>query len=528
MIMPYTFEITNDKEFLRHFLDVRDIFRLSPEMVEKLRRDEGPYGRYGYGQWLYRVRPEGDASLIEAKKCFCYAADNGVAEATQMLSIMKYYGDFYNEDKGGIWEMNKADALILNVQAQKEGSELARLRHNYDLFMGNLVPEDSATAIREALQEAEVPGASLLWLEQLGWFYEIEGRTEDAIKAYEKCIENGLNEPLYDLALIYYKRGNIGYFESLMEEGVQKGIASCMLWGIEDENDWDEYDDATRKELHERLAVNLRKGMELGNGVCAFALATYLTEGTMGFEKNIEEGLQTARKGISYHNSDCCNLILDYVDDDEYLMTILKAVRYGDESVLESVMDNSDTFIDMGYGDEIRIWAYRWEEVKKNAGSDETENEDMEEIVEKTEIVPTILIIQPSGFTDFVEEDVYPMSFREMAALIDAEGLDAVHFSEPLTQITEACGLKKNVTMYVDRDGFAKDLENNAVGTMLYGHGQEIRGAVIIAMEDSRYDTYSFDTEEDIENIFEAIFDFTGGILMRDLGQGEGRYDPWA
>lgn len=163
-----------------------------------------------------------------------------------------------------------------------------------------------------------------------------------------------------------------------MEEGIQKGVASCMLWGIEDESDWDEYDDVTRKELHERLAGNLKKGMEPGNGVCAFALATYLTEGTMGFEKNIEEGL------------------------------------------------------------------------------------------------------------------------------------DTVLFSEPLTCITKECGLKKNVTMYVDKDGFAKDLEDNAVGTMLYGHGQEIRGAVIIAMEDSRYDTYSFDTEEDIENVFEAIFNLTG------------------
>ena len=72
-----------------------------------------------------------------------------------------------------------------------------------------------------------------------------------------------------------------------------------------------------------------------------------------------------------------------------------------------------------------------------------------------------------------------------------------------------------------------KDLEDNTVGTMLYGRGYEIRGAVIIGMEDSKYDTYSFETEEDIENVFEAIDNLTGGLLRRETDD-DGRYDPWA
>ena len=148
------------------------------------------------------------------------------------------------------------------------------------------------------------------------------------------------------------------------------------------------------------------------------------------------------------------------------------------------------------------------------------------ESVEKTEIVPTVLVIHPSGYTEFVEADVNPMSFREMGALIDAESVDAVHFSEPLAKITKTCGLKRKVTMYVDKEAMMKDLEDNAVATILYGQGYEIRGAIIIAMEDDRYDTYSFDTEEDIENVFEAIDDMTG--LLRRETDDDGRYDPWA
>ena len=40
--------------------------------------------------------------------------------------------------------------------------------------------------------------------------------------------------------------------------------------------------------------------------------------------------------------------------------------------------------------------------------------------------------------------------------------------------------------MYADRNGYAKDLPDNAIGTMLYGTGAEIRGAVIIALEDNK------------------------------------------
>jgi hypothetical protein len=80
--------------------------------------------------------------------------------------------------------------------------------------------------------------------------------------------------------------------------------------------------------------------------------------------------------------------------------------------------------------------------------------------------------------------------------------------------------------MYVDRNAIMKDLEDNAAASILYGHGYEVRGAVIIALEDNKYDTYSFDTEEDIENVFEAIDDLTG--LLRRETDDTGQYDPWA
>ncbi len=40
----------------------------------------------------------------------------------------------------------------------------------------------------------------------------------------------------------------------------------------------------------------------------------------------------------------------------------------------------------------------------------------------------------------------------------------------------------------------------------------EIRGAVIIALEDNKYDTHSFHFKEDLDNVLVAISDLTGGL----------------
>ena len=151
----------------------------------------------------------------------------------------------------------------------------------------------------------------------------------------------------------------------------------------------------------------------------------------------------------------------------------------------------------VGYGDEIEsTWMPIWK--KKHPAP-------------KTQINPTAMIIQPSGIVSFVEADIFMMSYREMAQLIGAEGLDAVHFSEPLNQITKNCGFKGyQLAMYTDREGYAKDLPDNAVGTILYGRGYEIRGAVIIALEDNKYDTHSFHFQEDLDNVYNEISALTG------------------
>ena len=63
---------------------------------------------------------------------------------------------------------------------------------------------------------------------------------------------------------------------------------------------------------------------------------------------------------------------------------------------------------------------------------------------------------------------------------------------------------------------YSKFLKFDPIRPMLYGNGYEIRGSQIIAMEDIRYDTYSFDTLEDIEAVYNEIKELSGSLLRRE------------
>ena len=150
----------------------------------------------------------------------------------------------------------------------------------------------------------------------------------------------------------------------------------------------------------------------------------------------------------------------------------------------------------------------------------------MDTIVEKTEIFPTVLVIYPSGYTEFLETDVNPVPLHELGTLIDADELAAVNFSDVLGQIAKGCGLTKNLVMYIDKDAMIKNLEYNPVATILYNCDCEIRGSVIIALQDAEGNACAFDMEEDIENVFEMIDELTG-LLRREMDD-DGRFDAWA
>ena len=505
------FELTEDDKFLAYFHDFKAVRKLPKSMVSKLKRSTKPCARYGYGVWLWTTHKDSE-SLKTSFKIFEESARAGVTDALQLLSRMYYIGEAYDENAGK-FVMDRKLSRELQAQAIEKGSISAKLRRNRDLYLGTeefTADKEAAIAVAER-ESSAIFSESILWTEQLGWFYQLEGETEKAVNAYDKCIVNGCYIPIFELALIALDEEDFEYYETLMKIGMKLEIPECYALGFEQESCWDSLDDQDKKNIHVRLKRNLPEGVSLGSAFCAYVMADALLNGKFGFKIDLVKGKEYADIALTYGYNDAASLLIEaaetlqdpeFMSDEELQRLRYDALRYGVDDQLDHVINNKDAYAAMGYGDEIEsTWLPIWK--KKHPAP-------------KTQIDPTAMIIQPSGVVSFVEADIFSMSYREMAQLIGAEGLDAVHFSEPLNQITKNCGFKGyQLAMYVDRDGYAKDLADNSVGTILYGRGSEIRGAVILALEDRRYDTYSFHFQEDLDEVFNEISNMTGGLVRR-------------
>ena len=499
----------DDEKVLANLIDFKAV-RMLPQSI--FMSSDNPYARYAYGVWLWSCRKDSE-SLKTAFRIFEESADKGIADALQMMSRMYYLGEAYDE-KTGKFVMDRKLSQDLTSQAVEKGSILAKLRRNRNLFFGTTeVSADRASAITEAERESSaIFSESILWTEQLGWFYEIEDEREKAIKAYEKCIINGYYAPIYDLALMYLEDGDEGYYKTLMKLGMDLGVPDCRILGMENEHRWESLSGDERLDIYRKLNENLSKGIEQGSGICAYIFADALLNGKFGYDIDLDRGKEYADRALTYGFSSGASLVIDaaetlqdpeFISDDDLLKLRYDALRYGIEEQLDYVIKNKETYIEMGYGDQIeKVWMPLWKKNHPEA---------------KTQVSPSVIIIQPSGVASVVEADVFCMSYREMSQLIDAEGLDAVHFSEPLNQITKTCAFRGyQIAMYADRNGYAKELSDNAIATMLYGTGAEIRGAVIIVLEDNKYDTHSFHFQEDLESVLSEISIITGNLLRMD------------
>ena len=505
-------DLLEEEKILNDLLDFQAVRSMPQSMVSKLMASEKPHARYAYGLWLWTCRKDSE-SLKTAFKIFEESAGNGIADALQVLSRMYYLGEAYDENTEK-FVMDRKLSQELTSKAIEKGSILAKLRRNRYLFFGTAeVDADRTAAIAEAERESSaIFSESILWTEQLGCFYEIEGEKDKAVKAYGKCIINGYYAPIYDLALMYLEDEDEDYYKTLMRLGQELGVPDCWILGMENEYRWDSLSGDKRLDIYRQLYRNLPEGIELGSGVCAYILADALLNGKFGYDMNLDLGKAYADLALTYGFNSGASLIIEtaetlndpeFISDDELLKLRYDALRYGVEEQLDYIIKNKDAYIEMGYGDEVeKVWMPLWKKNHPQA---------------KTQVSPSVIVIQPSGVASVVEADVFCMSYREMSQLIDAEGLDAVHFSEPLSQIAKACAFRGyQIAMYVDRNGCAKDLTENAIGTMLYGTGAEIRGSVIIALEDNKYDTHSFHFMEDLESVLSEISIITGNLLIME------------
>ena len=356
-------ELTEDDKFLTYFHDFKAIRKLPKSMVSKLERSTKPCARYGYGVWLWTTHKDSE-SLKTSFKIFEESARAGITDALQLLSRMYYLGEAYDVNTGK-FVMDRKLSMELQAQAIEKGSITAKLRRNKDLYLGTAefkADKEAAIAVAER-ESSAIFSESILWTEQLGWFYYLEGETEKAVNAYDKCIVNGYYVPIFDLALIALDEDDFEYYKTLMEIGMELEVPECYALGFEQESCWDSLDNLDKTTIHVRLKKNLPEGVSLGSAFCAYVLADALLNGKFGFEIDLVKGKEYVDIALTYGYSDAASLLIEaaetlqdpeFMSDEELLRLRYDALRYGIDDQLDYVIKNKDTYIAMGYGDEIR------------------------------------------------------------------------------------------------------------------------------------------------------------------------------
>ena len=529
-------DITHDLNFLRRFSKNSQIMSLTSADIEVLSSSDDPYAMYGYASWLAANNNNSD-DIKRAFDLYVKAAEGGCADALMGESLLWCNG------LGGILDSQLASDL--RDEAVEKGSEFAAMcqaRNRIAGFNANKEPERVLEEIKQRI--ANDTDLNPSWYSIMGFAYEILDDVENAKKMYHKAIEQHEEKAYFYLALIYKNEDDTDTYRKLMLEGIEHGCALCCILDADMEDDeFYKLSLTKQRELKSEVSKRLERGIQLGEGLCAYFLAFNYYHGDLGFKRDINKAFEYASEGYRLCDAYSCNLIVDMQDDktpksfkldDKHIAYMrLEALRYGDDDQLAKVVKayHEGLYPEEAIQEEIRReWLPKYIKPLPNLVKDKME--------------PTVLIIHPNGYAEYREVDIskffFMDPFKEIAHLIDADDSRDVLFAQPLRDITKAVDLDDgmNVAMFYDLDAEKKGLKVNPVATQL-NNGTEMRGAVIIALEgdfhpmdcnDSGFrPVYSFTFYDDITAVFDEIYDFVGGHLYTDddLEDDDGRYDAY-
>lgn len=528
-------DITHDLNFLRRFNKSYQVMSLSESDVEVLRDSDDPYAMYGYARWLVLNNRSTD-DINQAFDLYAKAAEGGCADALMGEALL------WSTGVGGIVDLERA--ATLRDEAVEKGSEFAAMcqaRNRIAGFNADKEPEKVLEEIKQRI--ATDTDLNPRWYGVMAFAYETLDDKENAKQMYQEAIDRNVESAFFNLAYLCKNEGDEETYRKLMLEGIEHDCGLCCILDADMEED-DFYKLSLNKQTETNLEISkrLKRGIELGEGLCAYYLAINHFYGTLGFDRDIRKAFEYANEGYRLGDAFSCALMVNMQDEDtpedykldekQQAFMRLEALRFGDDDQLDEVVKayHNGLYPQEAIQDEIkREWLPRYIKPLPHLVKDEME--------------PTVLIIHPDGYTEYLEADLskfhFTDPFKEIGELIDAEDTRDVSVTQPLRDITQSVDLEEdmNVALFYDIDAEKKELKVNPVATKLNG-GKEIRGAVVIALEgefvpmdcnDSGYRPYySFTYIDDIEAVFDEIYDLVGGRLYTDDDiDDDGRYDPY-
>ncbi len=477
--MNSTFEITHDREFLRHFLSRFRVISLSPEMVETLKAASGTdaYAAYGYGRWLSCVNPEKD-SLDKAEELLT-SAMNEVPDAKAALALMHYDGRLAS---------GKANPIMYAFLMQEKPGEWSELRQvtglENGIFGEHGIKKDPALVtdiLRRQIQQH--PDVDTLYYELMGWAL-LDDEPDEAEKAFRTVIERGDEAGYYALARLLEKQGRTDEADAVAAEGARNGDFRCRrLWAALSQEDYKMLPPERQEVIHNELAEGLDYAIAHYDTFACFCKGIIYYQGILGFETDYEKAIAAAQRGLEMGDGGSAWVLSDIQESGELpdalqmnaaeiALLHLQAVRMGehDLDILKSLAQDYVRGLLPEHEEEIEEFhmkTFMDVALEVDDGPDAT----------------GVLSVYPEGFYYAWDADE-ALDLDDLACKMGARGFDVVHFSPLLTRLTKALTLDDcHVAMLVDKEGYAKDLPDNMIGTIVYGQGAEMRGPVVFVLE---------------------------------------------
>ncbi len=510
--MSTTFNITHDREFLKYFMTKQRTLSLSDEMVERLRTSDDPYGAYGYGSWLFYTA-NSDELRKTAEIKLLWAATNGVHDAYVPLARMYFHGTV---------EGNKAQPEVFSAvmdNAYKLGSEMAQyytlLCTIYGFYGFETKPELVADILKGHIDKH--PDCDPIYWTLYGRAVK-ESDPGQAISIFKEAIERGDPEGYYYLAVTYDEMGDKAQTAKALAASKEHDVLQAFTWYTSDE-DFQQLSPSEQQALHDMTDRDLHYAMSRHMASAYYHMGVDLYNGSRGYEPDIVKAVHYLMEGCQLGDDYSPSLLASiYLYNNEELPDNLKVSRKQMARLfLQALrMENYDTQnleqVARAYVEDLlpehkeeieRLWLKKYMEM--TAADDEEEAE-----------TTAVLQVYPQGF--YYARDVASdgLDTNDMSAWIDARGLDIVHYSDLLTRLTRALCLDKqgyHLAMAVDRDGYAKDLPDNMTGTIIYGHGQEMRGTMIFFLEDDSYNIKPLKGVMLVYNLTQLLDAATGGLV---------------
>ena len=237
-----------------------------------------------------------------------------------------------------------------------------------------------------------------------------------------------------------------------------------------------------------------REGMAEGDRQCLLRLGIHQLENDCMEEETIDM-LTAAATDEENPLPDACAVVREYFmrEGEEELAEEYEnlGLELGSE-LLQSILDNE-----------------KEEEVGEDDWSDDNEQEfeayddETEAPAPRTEGGGYVIIADTDDDYRIVPADA--SDWNSLPKLIDAERCDNMRCNK-FREVSKALKLKGTLLGQLDKDAFRKpDLEPNYHASQWYDGMAELYGNMIICLEDSRYNPFSFASEEEAQRVIDEL-----------------------